>query len=270
MKKKILLSMLLAATFGFANAQTNLVDNGDFEAAVTKTWKPYSWLTDTYPEKGELPGWDNTAANQWNGIPNIIGVEPDGDIIEDDNTQALRLQRWKDKGWYDVSVSQTIPVVAGTPYTFSTLYRYNEGIDYETNGISQPVAGYKIYDGEAGGTVLIEDETLKSFGWNQLDPVEFTPTKDNIVVYLYINNNNYNGDWKSESTYIDFDNVEVLGQVANGITSVSKNANSLASVYDIAGREVMSSVSEAQLRNANLKGVYLVKKNGVVKKQLFR
>ena len=95
----------------------------------------------------------------------------------------------------------------------------------------------------------------------------FTPTSDKIVLQLYINNDNYDKNGRSDDVYIDFDDVAVIGQAPSGISGIlTDGADGPVAVYDLTGREIPGVRSMADL--SSLKGVYLLEQGGNVRKIL--
>lgn len=280
MKRTLFLSMALALTATQSYAQQNLLVNGDFEQPV-ETFSPYEWVPD-FLVPVYIPGWDkseeyaetgklsfttinNDGQDIWNGTPQILPQEPDGDIIMDDNTQYLRLKRKEDNGWQDVCLYQTVNVVPDTEYTLSFISRYAEG--FLSDWLQETLeCGYRVYDREKGGVVLVSASDLKNAGWERHE-VAFTPTSDKIVLQLYINNDNYDKNGRSDDVYIDFDDVAVIGQAPSGISGIlTDGADGPVAVYDLTGREIPGVRSMADL--SSLKGVYLLEQGGNVRKIL--
>ncbi len=258
MKKHLLLIAALTAGLTTAQAQTNLVKNGNFEDVEGLEY-------DTFEEGGnpgeegyynftrvkEVPGWDtntgdknaNDCTNGWDGLNkwnvwlSIQEQEPDGDKIVEGNAHFMRLQRYDHNGWNTGTLPQTVTgLTVGHKYRFSLLYRFSPG-DY--NG-STPEAGYELrrMNGSNEGTRITSADFDETSDWIAAT-YDFEAKDTSVKIKLFITNP-WRADQYNSGVYADFDEVSIVDLSTDGISEVKANAagNAYNAYYTISGIKV--------------------------------
>ncbi len=162
--------------------RTNLIANGDFEAAGYAQEQKDGQLT-----LSELPEWTLEQAG-WGGA---VAIMADG------TNHYVACQGYGDNSWtLDVAVKQIVNVTAGREHALFFDYMLGKGGNCSW--------GYEIKDGNNTLASYRSEKAVEE--WTPM-AVRFTPTSDNVTVRLFLTNNKK--DWWRDNKTAYFDNVRV-------------------------------------------------------------
>lgn len=252
--KKIytLLSVLAVAAFS-ANAQTNLIANGGFEAWTEGAPEGF---TVTVPENGGSVTQETGAANIQEGTSSAKFTAPAG-------TGNVR-----------IAVTD-IPVTPGNSYTFSYWFK-----DESDNARGRHWGSWRSGNSQLTDNldILQPNYFENSNGWMQVTHTLVAPA---TATHFRIDFRVYQEASGADSGIIYYDNVmftdnSTAGVKENAIAglkmfpnpltgnvlNISSNSNMVktVSVYDVLGKQVMNTTTSNGAVNVNLNaGVYIVK-----------
>jgi len=138
--KKLLLSALLAASFGAAHAGPNLVVDGSFEdqSQAAGTWSVYNAIN----------GWTTVSGAGIEVRNNVVGAAYEGvNFVELDS-------------YSNSAMAQTLTTVAGATYDLSFAYSARPGVSAGSNVIQV------LWDGIALAAVTANGSNLSDNDWN--------------------------------------------------------------------------------------------------------
>ncbi|MFV0469533.1 MAG: T9SS type A sorting domain-containing protein [Dysgonomonas sp.] len=260
MKRKFtILSFALLAYAGSSFAQTNLIQQGDFEEPSIETFVYENHTCPVY-----VPGWDfkedrnldnldpsdfnNNYLNKWSVRAEMLYEE----APEDNNYQHIRLQRyeWQQAaGWIDwFGLDQTVTIKPGTDYTLTFNYRINPGQDTTTGSGFNEADGFATIDVPAAVVLIIPDmpdsiipltarahanwdKTDINKNWDTMNLVYKTPNNvDKMTVRLAVKSGQVYSWGGNINMWMDIDNVSLVEGSGSSI-SVAEAQNVKISSY---------------------------------------
>ncbi len=249
--KKILLGTMMAVAAISANAQTNLVTNGDFEGNYTMTQQDGVDILET------LTGWDLGGINVWNCRVNIEENEEDGDLIDANNKQCLHLQRYKWNGWFTATVSQTISgLEANQTYTLSAIVarKLDAVISWDAHAHGFKILNVKE-DGTAGDVIKTDANVGSSSDWQNYS-LDFTATSDKVMVQIFMDPSWAGANKDQGEDWLDVDNISLVKKSSTAVKDITTTNNEPIEYFDMQGKSVLDSQT----------GLVIVKQGKSVKK----